>query len=81
MFRKKAHSGAHSWHIRAHSGTFGHIRANLEISGCEPDLQKPMFYVRVAGEVAHSPHAPLLFYNIKKGAWGAMQKALAPTGF
>ena len=40
-----------------------------------------MFCVRKAEEVAHSPHAPLLFYNIKKGAWGAMQKALAPTGF
>ena len=43
LVRKKAHSGAHSWHIRAHSGTFGHIRANLEIRGCDPDLQKPMF--------------------------------------
>ena len=66
-FRKKAHSGAHSWHIRAHSGTFWHIRAILEIPGCEPDLQKPTFS-RSGGRrggtfAARTP----TFYNIKKG--------------
>ena len=77
------------WHIREHiRGTFGHIRAHSGTFGqiwrfgvASPTCKNQRFRDRPTGGVAHSPLAPLLFYNIKKGAWCAMQKTVAPAGF